>query len=216
MVLLLPFGQSAWRPLLRYGARYLSSLTAPNEDVSVHLRELMRNVAQPVAIAVTSNPATSSFHGVTLSSFTSLTLHPHPLVAFSLRLPSRMADYIRPPRSRLTVSLLSSTNEAMAETLANPLTDQESVFSSSEWEISSPSSFPPGLRDAIGLLRCEVINSVPLRDMVEERENQETIGEKTQGSELFICRVEKVEFGDADRDSLLHFRRKYIAVSDTG
>ncbi|WRT68994.1 uncharacterized protein IL334_005976 [Kwoniella shivajii] len=74
-------------------------------DPSVMLREVMRNVAQPVAIAVTSIPPTSSlygkapYHGATLTSFTSLTLHPHPLVAFSLRLPSRMADCLRPWRT---------------------------------------------------------------------------------------------------------------------
>lgn len=58
---------------------------------------------QAVAIAVTRVPdpdaSGSRYHGATLSSFTSLTLHPHPLVAFSLRLPSRMADYLRPDRS---------------------------------------------------------------------------------------------------------------------
>jgi len=41
-------------------------------------------------------PDSTAFHGATLSSFTSLTLHPQPLVAFSLRLPSRLADYLRP------------------------------------------------------------------------------------------------------------------------
>lgn len=58
---------------------------------------LGRCSSQPVAIAITSQPETpSSYHGATLSSFTSLTLHPYPLVAFSVRLPSRLADYLRP------------------------------------------------------------------------------------------------------------------------
>jgi len=53
--------------------------------------------SQPVAIAITSQPESpSAYHGATLSSFTSLTLHPYPLVAFSVRLPSRLADYLRP------------------------------------------------------------------------------------------------------------------------
>ncbi|WVF65598.1 hypothetical protein IAT40_000328 [Kwoniella sp. CBS 6097] len=74
-------------------------------DPSISLREVMRNVPQPVAIAVTSVPASSplsgkaKYHGATLTSFTSLTLYPHPLVAFSLRLPSRMADCLRPWRT---------------------------------------------------------------------------------------------------------------------
>ncbi|WVQ93260.1 hypothetical protein IAU59_000326 [Kwoniella sp. CBS 9459] len=77
------------------------------EDPSILLREVMRNVPQPVAVAVTSVPPSSplsgkaKYHGATLTSFTSLTLYPHPLVAFSLRLPSRMADCLRPWRTHL-------------------------------------------------------------------------------------------------------------------
>ncbi|KAH6916303.1 flavin reductase like domain-containing protein [Coprinopsis sp. MPI-PUGE-AT-0042] len=79
------------------------------------LRTLLRDTAQPVAV-VTSllpNHAGSSsrslqqlgsppvkgnqsdpsrFHGATLSSFTSISMDPHPLVAFALRIPSRMAS----------------------------------------------------------------------------------------------------------------------------
>ncbi|KAK8843359.1 hypothetical protein IAR55_007016 [Kwoniella newhampshirensis] len=96
-------------------------------DPSILLREVMRNVAQPVAIAVTSVPSSSPlhplarYHGATLTSFTSLTLHPHPLVAFSLRLPSRMADCLRPWRTNgttenSTVSTRTSENRAASST----------------------------------------------------------------------------------------------------
>ncbi|TFY64656.1 hypothetical protein EVJ58_g2475 [Rhodofomes roseus] len=46
--------------------------------------------ASSSAPKTTSSPH-SRFHGATLSSFTSIALDPHPLVAFSLRIPSRMA-----------------------------------------------------------------------------------------------------------------------------
>ncbi|WWC73150.1 uncharacterized protein I206_107116 [Kwoniella pini CBS 10737] len=88
---------------IRYIKRYFSNNLENKLDPSIMLREVMRNVAQPVAIAVTSVPKHSSlfgkskYHGATLTSFTSLTLYPIPLVAFSLRLPSRMADCLKPP-----------------------------------------------------------------------------------------------------------------------
>ncbi|WVR09103.1 hypothetical protein IAU60_006165 [Kwoniella sp. DSM 27419] len=95
----------AWR---RSPARFLRAMFSDDhgpKDPSIMLREIMRNVAQPVAIAVGAVPPSSpmygkaKYHGATLTSFTSLTLHPHPLVAFSLRLPSRMADCLRPWRT---------------------------------------------------------------------------------------------------------------------
>ncbi|KAL7421457.1 hypothetical protein Q5752_004343 [Cryptotrichosporon argae] len=63
-------------------------------SVAARMREVMRHVAQPVAVAVTISP--SGPHGATLTSLTSLSLHPVPLIAFSLRLPSRLAALIRP------------------------------------------------------------------------------------------------------------------------
>ncbi|WVQ75478.1 hypothetical protein IAR50_005103 [Cryptococcus sp. DSM 104548] len=86
--------------------RAMSSKTPVGDaDPAILLREVMRNVAQPVAVAVASVPPGSplagvaAYHGATLTSFTSLTLHPRPLVAFSLRLPSRIADCLRPWRT---------------------------------------------------------------------------------------------------------------------
>lgn len=83
------------------------------------LRTLLREVAQPVAVVTSfmppghspshTHPAAAhthshiplhshrhheqnlNFHGATLSSFSSIAMDPHPLVAFALRVPSRMA-----------------------------------------------------------------------------------------------------------------------------
>ncbi|WWC91276.1 uncharacterized protein L201_006219 [Kwoniella dendrophila CBS 6074] len=91
-------------------------------DPSILLREVMRNVAQPVAVAVTSVPSTSTlygkskYHGATLTSFTSLTLYPFPLVAFSLRLPSRMADCLRPFRTHIDHNHPSSSYTSSSKT----------------------------------------------------------------------------------------------------
>ena len=70
------------------------------------IRKLMRTSAQPVAVIAAFLPLEKDEHGeplpgqdrhihaATLSSFTTVSLAP-PLVAFSLRLPSRLVDALR-------------------------------------------------------------------------------------------------------------------------
>lgn len=230
---------------------------------------------QPVAVAVTrvpsspdqprpNSPPRSRYHGTTLSSFTSLTLHPHPLVAFSVRLPSRMADYLRPPPKptqlpsalqqlaaslpepplppfplprpaqdllasvqrltspqpvtpgpRLTVSLLSKSNETIAHTMSTPQADQAAAFALPHtWDTADP----PALLDSIGKLRCEVVTSIPLRDVCGGCEADDDGSAGTHpGSELFICRVLAVENGEAGGGKpMLYWRQKYIGVEEEG
>lgn len=83
-----------------------------------NLRALLRDIAQPVAVVTSLKPEVLSseqnnsgrsedvdhlhFHGTTLSSFTSISMDPHPLVAFALRIPSRMASTLSSFASHLT------------------------------------------------------------------------------------------------------------------
>ncbi|WVO15322.1 hypothetical protein L204_102978 [Cryptococcus depauperatus] len=276
-----------------YLKRHYGTAIQSKPDIAVLLRKVMRNVAQPVAIAVATTPPSSSptpvakYHGATLTSFTSLTLHPRPLVAFSLRLPSRMADCLRPwgiskkqdenavsgfkkessglqlppkselpwplcqlpmpehpppwaqaliskipnplsstfatapaslptaspatsmPPSPLTISLLSTANESIADALAQPQTDHSSIFAMPHtWDDPTPSqpSHPPSLKGCIGSLQCQVVGSVLLRDLRLPEDIQEG-----EGSEMFICRVVGVDTGSGT-EPLLHWRRKYAGV----
>ncbi|GMK56013.1 hypothetical protein CspeluHIS016_0210690 [Cutaneotrichosporon spelunceum] len=187
------------------------------------MREVLRSVAQPVVVAVarTTDSSQAAFHGATLTSFASLTLEPHPLVAFSLRLPSRMADCLRPrpasPRSgepvpahlcapravptRLTISLLAAENQRVADELARPGVNHADIFDSDCWDQRDP----PALRRAVGCLECQVVHSLPLRDVGGVTSSGK------EGSELFICRVLKAERGEGE-DSLVHFQRDYFSV----
>lgn len=84
---------------------------------------------------------------------------------------------------------------------------------------------PPGLKEAIGTLRCEVVSSVPLRDMCVEQteelsDSSMTIqGSKTveqsnhqvAGSELFICQVLEVVPGLGE-EPLLHLKQTYVGI----
>jgi flavin reductase (DIM6/NTAB) family NADH-FMN oxidoreductase RutF len=206
----------------------------------------------------------SRYHGTTLSSFTSLTLHPHPLVAFSVRLPSRMADYLRPPPKppqlpaalqqlasalpnppispiplprpaldllasisrltspqpsapgpELTVSLLAKSNESIAKSLSTAQADQSGTFGLEEtWDGTSP----PALVGSIGRLRCEVVTSIPLRDVCGGCELDNVDDAKMgshPGSELFICRVLSVEDGEKEGgEPMVYWRHKYVGLTD--
>jgi len=206
----------------------------------------------------------SRYHGTTLSSFTSLTLHPHPLVAFSVRLPSRMADYLRPPPKpaqipaalqqlastlpnpsklpipiplpqpaldllasisrltspqpsspgpELTVSLLAKSNEPIARALSTAQADQSSTFATPEtWDGTDP----PALVGSIGKLRCEVVTSIPLRDVCGGCELDNVGAEGSHpGSELFICRVLSVEDGQQGVGKpMLYWRHKYVGLEE--
>lgn len=193
-------------------------------------------------------------------------------MAFSLRLPSRMADCLRPwigssrqppdpPRpafqqddavleptllsasggtppqppsptistyphnaaassAPLTVSLLSTTNTPVADALSRYSADQSPIFAGSEWSTpSSSSSSAPALQSAIGSLSCEVVQSIPLRDLCPASEGASNgsadaiPSTNAHGSELFICRVLSVEKGPEGRHPLLHYQQRYVGVS---
>lgn len=71
---------------------------SPQAELSESIKMLMRGSAQPVAVIAAFMPqkadSSKHIHAATLSSFTTVSLAP-PLVAFSLRLPSRLADALR-------------------------------------------------------------------------------------------------------------------------
>lgn len=180
------------------------------------MRDILRNVAQPVVIAVTASG--ESFHGATLTSFASLTLEPHPLVAFSLRLPSRLADCLRPPPpepqagdcapgnmcsppaqpTRLTISLLSHANQGAADALAKP-------GHQGTWEGWDRMGGIPIVAGGVGGLLCQVVHTVPLRDVGGDTTSA------NPGSELFVCRVLDATKGTGG-DSLVHYQREYGCV----
>ncbi|KAJ5679561.1 hypothetical protein N7462_007805 [Penicillium macrosclerotiorum] len=69
-----------------------SSQTQPESSISEHVRLLMRRVPYPVAIITATDPAgppdTTSFRGMTVSSFNTVTLTPRPVISFNVRRPS--------------------------------------------------------------------------------------------------------------------------------
>ena len=171
------------------------------------LKEVLRDSVQSVAVVTSHMPSEnranphSEFRGATLSSFSSIALDPHPLVAFSLRMPSRMAtslqnaDYSKP--SHMVINILSACQASAAIRFANarlhPYPFTESRYSLTEEGL-------PVLHDSLGAISCKLIlPPKPLHDLgaFDLEGDKQKEKEKWNGpgvaSELFIARVMRVE-----------------------
>ncbi|KAJ5779682.1 FMN-binding split barrel-like protein [Penicillium paradoxum] len=79
-------------------------------SISDQVRLLMRRVPYPVAIITATDPSgpedTTSFRGMTVSSFSTVTLTPHPVISFNVRRPSETLNALLASR-RFLVHLLA-------------------------------------------------------------------------------------------------------------
>ena len=205
--------------------------TSSTERARDQLRQLLRETAQSVAVVTTLVPpegtdasapiptrsdAQSVYHGATLSSFTSIALDPYPLVAFSLRIPSRMAAALNLHVDRtqadaktlstpnMVINILSASQPELAVTFSradlHPRPFEESQV---QWTKSGDGL--PIISGALGALSCASISrSLPLGDLCwlprcslpQDREGvdiRQVEGYGGSASELFIARVLRVE-----------------------
>lgn len=204
------------------------------ECVRHALRALLRETAQPVAVITSlmphQSPQSSSsgstqperprFHGATLSSFSSIAMDPHPLVAFSLRIPSRMATALKnahqgtveseqrnEPRldlpTHMVVNVLSAHQEDVAVQFSradlHPRPFEHVRYSLTEEGL-------PILTGSLGALSCRLVAaSWPLHDLQSlkhghgQGRHRDVVWEGGGvASELFIAQVMRVEDVTAD------------------
>ncbi|ORY74057.1 flavin reductase like domain-domain-containing protein [Leucosporidium creatinivorum] len=217
--------------------RQLSTATAKG-GAATALRQLMRRVAQPVAVischldSTTTTAAPTRLqlqpnHGATLSSLSSISLSP-PLVAFSLRLPSRLATHLSQPKAPLSIHLLTSNQQHLARAFARqpplPLPATPSPLpSSSTTPPGAEDHFPPQLFDdlhtkSLGTLRCTVLHSIPLATLGMHAEEAAKVDSEGPRSELFVARVEEVDLGPQEEGegSLVYWEQEYRSVGGDG
>jgi flavin reductase (DIM6/NTAB) family NADH-FMN oxidoreductase RutF len=122
-------------------------------------------------------------HGATVSSFVSIALSPAPLVAFALRLPSRLASHLNhasssvgrrsntpKPQAVFRIHLLSQEQENLARAFARqPLLPQKATPSSAASSVVTFAPFPKELfqeleETSLGSLDCTVTGRVHLTD----------------------------------------------------
>ncbi|KZV74468.1 hypothetical protein PENSPDRAFT_647888 [Peniophora sp. CONT] len=224
------------RHSLRYIPRRAYSTSTSLTDTHGKLRALLRETAQPVAVVTSFMPKSSgqdgtAYHGATLSSFTSIALSPHALVAFSLRVPSRMAttlsELAAAPSSgtHFIVNILSARQADVAQLFSRPDLHPQ-PFESPQIQWSLTRDHLPLLHDSLGALACQVVGAAwPLSDLEAlGGKAGETVEGAATGdgvvSELFLARVLRVEdvpssaaAGDeAGTLPLLYHRRGYGTV----
>lgn len=156
------------------------------------LRELLRETAQPVAVLTAFMPPSSPptgpqsngspkalHHGATLSSFTSIAMDPYPLVAFALRMPSRMANTLNLAASspsassptaghieaHMVINILSSTQSKHAlvfsrpDLYPTPFTDPDITHTLTKEGL-------PVLEGSLGAMSCRLVGrGLPLHDL---------------------------------------------------
>jgi flavin reductase (DIM6/NTAB) family NADH-FMN oxidoreductase RutF len=212
---------------------YYSTNTS-NHHISSQLRAILRETAQPVAVVTSflppNTPAPPSgfrYHGATLSSFTSIAMEPHPLVTFSMRVPSRMATSLKSPgTSHMVINLLSAAQASTAVQFSRPDLYPE-PFTHVPFFLNEEGL--PVIKGSLGALSCRALSgSWPLDDLEVLEELQRGGVVKTKAvvegeglvSELFIARVlrvEKMEKKEGDEDDLrtlplLYHRRSYTTT----
>ncbi|KAI4527330.1 hypothetical protein K525DRAFT_264272 [Schizophyllum commune Loenen D] len=202
-------------------ARHLSASAARHGELQARIRGLMRDTAQPVAVvtAIMSSGSSSSsassastsvlpvYHGATLSSFTSIAMDPHPLIAFALRLPSRMSTALKAASkdwdaegAHMVVNLLSAAQQSLARKFARPDLYHD-PFGSTHYRLNADGI--PILDGSLGALTCRLVSAaVPLYDRAYLKalgvdEPPEAVIPKLQRggviSELFVAEVLRVE-----------------------
>ena len=196
-----------------------------------HLRMLLRDIAQPVAVITSFMPSTDAitkaatnheklntarFHGATLSSFTSIAMDPYPLVAFALRIPSRMAttlNSLSPPSSlstfqpassnpsaHMVINLLSASQAPEAVKFSRPDLYPAPFATNDGPKFSLTKEGLPVLHDVVGALSCKLVTRpIPLHDLehfgagLGAKAREPVLDEGDVASELFIARVVRVE-----------------------
>ncbi|KAH8104020.1 flavin reductase like domain-containing protein [Cristinia sonorae] len=217
--------------LPRHTTRGYSTTT---DTVRDDLRNLLRHTAQPVAVVTslmpegsTSNSPLSKFHGATLSSFSSIAMDPHPLVAFSLRVPSRMATSLKNAHdhwpSHMVVNILSAAQVDIAVKFSR-VDLHPHPFSEVPYFLTKEGL--PVLEHSLGALSCKLVaSSWPLHDLAalsEGSSKQEAVWDgEGVASELFIARVTRVEpILERSKDDisrtlpLLYHHRAYSTTGD--
>ncbi|KAI9509681.1 flavin reductase like domain-containing protein [Russula earlei] len=237
----------------RWSSSDLSNNKCNAHGLSHKMRALLRETAQPVAVVTSfmprpnpqaapspttsysaqssssssssSTPSRSPFHGATLSSFTPISMAPHHLVAFSLRLPSRMAttlaDLARAsavaaapssPTAHMVINLLAAP-QARAATLfsrpdlhARPFEDADI-----EWSLSRDGL--PILHGSLGALSCRVVGAPwPLNDLTALGDQKS--GDGAQGGGM-CPQATAVGGDDAIRTlPLVYHRRSYTTTEE--
>ncbi|KAH7309589.1 flavin reductase like domain-containing protein [Stachybotrys elegans] len=171
--------------IVRKSSSMHSSSLAGSETPTAHpdttlslpeqLRGVMRLLPHSVVVCTTTDGKTP--RGMTMSSFTSLTLAPTPLVTFNIASPSRTLDGIT-SSGEFNIHIMGG--DTAGAQLAERFTrgNAGSVFEGVEWEGESEGAAPVLRGEGVlYVLRCRVLGDAPSGGLVRVRDHTIVVGE---------------------------------------
>ncbi len=123
------------------------------------LRRLMRHVPSPVTVLTYSGK--DGKRGVTIGSFTSVSLSP-PLVSFNIMKGSSTYSELVNPLTRFAIHLLQGNQSHVSERFAIPDLTSEAQFEHISFDLS-PEGLPI-IKDCIAVLVCAVYDTIVAGD----------------------------------------------------
>lgn len=154
-------------------------------------RDVMRRVATPVVVVTAVDPA-GEVRGITIGSFTSLSLEP-PLICFNVMEQARMHGIIQ-EADAFTVHILRSDQVALSTHFALPDLSGEEQFRPIPHTLRGDGI--PVLDDALAIMHCAMHERVPAGD-----------------HSIIIGRVEETKICSPG-DPLLYYDRGYRHVGE--
>ncbi len=155
-------------------------------------KEFMRNVPQPVFIAI-SKDSDGELGGLTVSSFTSISLDPL-LVMVAIDKNARSFIHFK-YSTGWTVSLLGEKQSLISGTFANPRISMEERFERVKLGYS-PNLKVPYIKDAVAFMECEPYDSFEAGDHF-----------------IFLGKVVHAEILSGEKPLIYH-RKHYTTVKD--
>lgn len=176
-------------------------------------------------------------HGATVSSFVSIALAPQPVVAFSLRLPSRLASYLeevskpkslsQDPTATFRIHVLSQQQEALAKAFARPPPPIRASKPADNVPIFAPFSkdlFTSLRATSVGYLDAYVVGrlhlseplgqSIALEDALPSKSNAGHAADPNRAtSQLFLAQVLHAGIGNSNASPLLYHLQQYKSTT---
>lgn len=148
----------------------------------------------PAGVSVITAHHKGDAIGITVSSFTSLSLHP-PLILFCLDLKSKSRDALK-PRKKFAVNILSEAQKHLAQHFA--------ATGKKSWDAAPYEETKPGTKNSVRLLKnsiaslsCTVTKNIKSGDHV-----------------IIIGKVDACSAVDKQARPLLYWRRHYHALGN--
>ncbi|KTW27630.1 hypothetical protein T552_02072 [Pneumocystis carinii B80] len=136
-------------------------------EIQKDYQNLMKCLVQPVVIITTNDLKTNGMgRAITVSSFSSISINPMPIVSFSIKLPSRMA-YLLGKSKRFAVHVLKSHCDQIKlaqEYAQNRVFNENEISNISKNHCKESLNELPILSGVLGILYCNTYKTINIGD----------------------------------------------------